>query len=229
MNSRRDAILRRLWPLILVLCASNLVLGGISYHSLHKFSAAFEELYTQSVPAMNSLRLLTRDVAAVHRNMLRSQRVTDAGEHARFLDLMKKALADSERGEAYVLDPDGDGKPWVNMEVCNLVRKQGRAYRQAAAAYLAIADVKPRSELIEFSDQQLRPAYDDYLEAIDEVAASLEKKSNVLGTSNREGVQHFEKIILGVGGWPLAFTAVAVVVLSFVVLIMTVWLALLSE
>jgi hypothetical protein len=169
---------------------------------------------------MNNLRRLTRETGAVQRAGLRLQRAPSPALAAASMEAMKKGLERVQAVELVALDPDHDGKPWVNAALVTRAAETGRQYQEVAAAYLALARSDPKADLPSFNETRLRPAYDAYLDAVEGVATATEKQSQKLNADYSAGASRFARIALGFGGWPLLVAVLILAVVSVVLLVM---------
>jgi hypothetical protein len=191
----------RSWKIIvLVLIASNLLLGGFSYHLLRKLDRTYSELITGTVPLLNALQTLTAQTVVT----MRSTGSALTGGKAAELDL---AVSDALNAVA------ADRR--LRTEVLRLgwastlaparaeLSAAGEAFGAAATTVVEQAHSGRLAEATQTREHRVRPTFDRYLAAATKAADLVEAESLRTSETITHESSRMSTVVLGIASWPL--------------------------
>jgi hypothetical protein len=94
----------------------------------------------------------------------------------------------------------------------------GRAYDEKVNEFLALARTDRIAEANRFNTEVLRPAYDEYMDALDDAANFVEREGSDLRDQYAQDSRLFGGFLLAFAGWPLLAAGVIIVVMALLVL-----------
>ncbi|HQY05107.1 MAG TPA: MCP four helix bundle domain-containing protein [Lacunisphaera sp.] len=200
--------------LILALLASNLLVGVLSLLFLRSMEQRYAALFDRSMPLINHLRTLTRELGAVQRL---ARRVADPKNEAAWAALLPQMAEGSKNARTHALEISGMTSLKDSRHVASMA-DSGRNYDEKVSEFLSLAREGKLTESNRFNSEVLRPAYDRYMEAVDDVADFVEREGNGLRARYAEDSRLFGGFLLAVAGWPLLAAGGIVVVMAVLVI-----------
>jgi hypothetical protein len=200
--------------LILALLASNLLVGVLSLLFLRSVDQRYAALLDRSVPLINNLRTLTRELSGVQRL---ARRISDPKNEAAWAPLLAQMDAASESAKAHAIEV-GAMISFKDSPQVPAVARFGRDYDEKVDHFLALARAEKIAEANQYNSEVLRPAYDRYMDALDNVANAVEREGNDLRHRYAADSRLFGGFLLAFAGWPLLAAAVIIMVLLVLVL-----------
>ncbi len=200
--------------LILALLASNLLVGVLSLLFLRSMEQRYAALFDRSVPLINNLRTLTRELGAVQRL---ARRVSDPKNEAAWAALLPSMAEGSKNARTHALEISGMATLKDSRHVAAL-SGYGRTYDEKVNEFLALARADKIAEANRFNSEVLRPAYDDYMDALDDVANFVEREGSDLRDQYAQDSRLFGGFLLAFAGWPLLAAGVIIVVMALLVI-----------
>lgn len=200
--------------LILALLASNLLVGVLSLLFLRSMEQRYAALFDRSVPLINNLRTLTRELGAVQRL---ARRVSDPKNEAAWATLLPAMAEGSNNARNHALEISGMATLKDSRHVAAL-SGYGRTYDEKVNEFLALARADKIAEANRFNSEVLRPAYDDYMDALDDVANFVEREGSDLRDQYAQDSRLFGGFLLAFAGWPLLAAGVIIVVMALLVI-----------
>jgi hypothetical protein len=200
--------------LILALLASNLLVGVLSLLFLRSMEQRYAALFDRSVPLINNLRTLTRELGAVQRL---ARRVSDPQNEAAWATLLPQMAEGSKNARTHALEISGMASLKDSRHVAAMAG-YGREYDEKVNEFLALARAEKIAEANRFNTDVLRPAYDRYMDVLDDVANFVEREGSDLRDRYAEDSRLFGGFLLAFAGWPLLAAGVIIVVMALLVI-----------
>ncbi len=200
--------------LILALLASNLLVGVLSLFFLRSMEQRYAALFDRSVPLINNLRTLTRELGGVQRM---ARRISDPKNELAWATLLPQMADGSDSAKAHALDISGMASLKDSKHVLALDR-YSREYDEKVDQFLALARGERIAEANQYNIDVLRPAYDQYMDTLDAAANFVEREGNDLRARYAEDSRLFGGFLLAAAGWPLLAAAVIIVVMTLLVI-----------
>ncbi len=213
----QSATLRQLKVLVVVLVLSNIGLGAFSAYLLRSTDERYSLLLERSVPVLNDLRAETAQLAiAVRLTGIPLLRATEA-ERAGAVQLARAAIQrDRELRTKVMNDPWPPSTPDRRADL----QRHGQRVDAASEQVITLAAAARSDEAAKVRAKELRPAFDDYLDAIANAADTVERASMKESDAMTARTGSMAAVVLGLSGWPvivlvalLLLTAVFVIVL----------------
>ena len=203
----------RFW-LLVVLLAANLVVGVLSLYFLRSVNERYAVQFENSVPVINTLRTLSRDLAAVQRLARQigdSENVPVAGDLSALLDELEAkvrvhALEISRRD---LLKGTAPAAAIVSVS---------REYDEKVDQLRALTVGQKFAESRRFNLETLRPCADRFQVALDAAAMQVEQQDNGLRDRYAKDSRFFGGLALAFAGWPVLLALLAVLTLGLLVL-----------
>lgn len=223
MKSDTTGTVKRLRFLVVVLLFSNVALGLVSFYFLRSIDQAYTQLIDRSLPTLNHLRGVATEAASITRSLTFAQSASAGERRTAYEQKARQSLtlcASHFKESAEELKSQITGEEMVRMEHAwrDFEERTGKALdtvRQAGDSK-AVAGDFPRML------RELRMAQEEFMarvsQASDVVAQSNLKQSDVVASS---ADQH-GKILLGLGGWPIAALAIIAAIVAVVLLTMVI-------
>ncbi len=198
--------------LIVGLLASNLFVGVFSLYFLNSVNVRYATLLDSSVPLINSLRTLTRELGAVQRL---ARRVVDPSNEVTWTELVQQLDDGSNNARAHArvvsnMDFFKGTRIGASILRCNL------DYGGKADVFLALIRSGKLVEANQYNTDTLRPSYDRYMIALDGAAAHVAREGADLSASYAAESKLVGNFLLAFAGWPLLAAAGIVLVLSVI-------------
>lgn len=200
--------------LILALLASNLLVGVLSLFFLRSMEQRYAALFDRSVPLINNLRTLTRELSGVQRL---ARRISDPKNETDWAPLLKQMNEASDSAKAHAIEISAMESLKDSRHVATMARS-GREYDDKVDQFLALAGAGKVAEANQFNVDVLRPAYDRYMDAVDDAANYVEREGIDLRARYAQDSRLFGGFLLAAAGWPLLAAAGLVVVMALLVI-----------
>ena len=208
MDFRRFSV----W-LVACLLVSNLAVGTLSLIFLQKLNRQYAGLFEHSVPVVNDLRTLTREMSAVQRL---ARRIVDPANEPAWKELLPEMAATSAKVTALAREISQEEILSANGMAGQIIAGN-REYEARAQEYLALAQGGRLAEANRFNNDNLRPAYDDYQARLEDAAESIERHAKDLRAQYTQDSRVFGGLLLVLGGWPLLVAVLFVLVMALMV------------
>jgi len=200
--------------LILALLASNLLVGVLSLLFLRSMDERYSTLLNSSVPVINNLRTLTRELSTVQRL---ARRVVDPENETAWKDLIPQMDEDSNNALARALEVSRLAM-FKDTRHAGIIAKFGKEYDQKVDQFIALGRAGKLTEANKFNTEVLRPYYDNYQVALDAAADYVERQGNDLRDRYAQDSRLFGGFLLAFAGWPLLAAGVLVLVMGLLVI-----------
>lgn len=201
--------------LIVGLLASNLLVGVFSLYFLNSINVRYATLLDSSVPLINSLRTLTRELGAVQRL---ARRVVDPSTEVAWKELVQQLDDGSNNARAHArvvssMDFFKDTRIGASILRCS------EDYDDKADVFLALIRSQKLAEANQYNTDILRPSYDRYMLALDGAAAHVAREGANLSASYAAESKLFGSFLLAFAGWPLLAAGGIVLVMAVLLVV----------
>lgn len=186
--------------LLLILLASNVGLGAVGLYALRALDANYTELLSKGLPSLENLRTLTRDLSAVQRASLRAIAAATPLEREEHMTSLLGLLATVESDRADLLD----GPSLLNPEDISRIDTAVRRYRVACETMMRARKEGAHEDAGRLHREEMRPAYELALAAIDGAAARVVKSGYELNARYSSETMRYTRALAVLGGWPVA-------------------------
>ena len=198
----------------LALLASNLLIGVVSLLYLRSMEQRYAALFDRSVPLVNHLRTLTRELSTVQRL---ARRVSDPNNETAWAELLPQMADGSKRAHQHALEITGMDA-LIESQHAGVITQTGRDYDGKVEQFLALARGGKISEANRFNVEILRPAYDQYMDALDATGTFVEREGSDLRARYAQDSRLFGGFLLAFAGWPLLAVGIIILVMSLLVI-----------
>lgn len=199
--------------IFLALLASNLVIGVASLLYLRSMEQRYAELFDRSVPLVNNLRTLTRELSSVQRL---ARRISDPGNETAWATLLPQMAEGNARAHGHAVDITGMGSLAAGPHGVAIMRAT-QDYSAKVEQFLGLARGNQLAEANQFNATVLRPAYDQYMEVLDAAGSYVEREGSDLRARYAQDSRFFGGLLLAFAGWPLLAAAIVILVMSLLV------------
>lgn len=200
--------------IFLALLASNLLIGVISLMYLRSLEERYAALFERSVPIVNHLRTLTRELGTVQRL---ARRISDPSNETDWAGLLPQMAEGSKRAHDHAIEITGMGSLAESPHTA-LITQTSREYDAKVDQFLALARTGKIAECNQYNIATLRPYYDQYMDALDAAGNYVEREGSDLRARYAQDSRLFGSVLLAFAGWPLLAAMVIVLVLSLLVI-----------
>lgn len=200
--------------LVVGLLASNLAVGVLSLYFLNSISRRYATLLDRSVPLLNNLRTLTRELSAVQRY---ARRVVDPDNEPAWKLLLQQMDETGNTARARALDISAMDLLHDTRHVA-AIRQLSQDYDDKADRLLELIHAGRFTEANRYNTEVLRPAYDNYMRALDSAAYYVERQGNDLRASYAADSKLFSGLLLLFAGWPVLVALLGGLVMLLLVL-----------
>jgi hypothetical protein len=200
--------------LFLALLASNLLIGVISLLYLRSMEQRYAALFDRSVPIVNHLRTLTRELGSVQRL---ARRISDPGNEPAWAALLPRMSDESDQARRHAIEITGLGSLRQSPHAA-VITRAGQEYDQKVDQFLAMARAGRITELNVFNTETLRPVYDQYMDALDATGSYVEREGSDLRARYAQDSRLFGGFLLAFAGWPLLAAGVVILVMSLLII-----------
>jgi hypothetical protein len=202
----------RFW-LMVGLLVSNLAVGILSLFFLRSVNQRYALLFERSIPVVNNLRTLTRELGNVQRL---ARRVVDPDNETKWKELPAQMDDASSRARAHAIDISNTelfkGTPHVAA-----ITDMGRDYDAKVDHFLELIHAGKLSEANHYNAEILRPTYDNFQLTLDAAADFVESQGNNLRDRYTQDSRFFGGLLLAFAGWPVLAAAGGVSVLALLI------------
>jgi hypothetical protein len=202
----------RFW-LVTILLVANLGVGILSLFFLRSVNQRYALLFERSVPVVNSLRTLTRELGVVQRL---ARRISDPAAEVTGKDLPPQMEENGMRARVHALDIS-NAELFKDTPHAAAIASAGRDYDAKARHFLGLISANQVPEAHQYNIEILRPAYDNYLLTLDAAAIHVETQSNKVRDRYTQDSRFFGGLLLAFAGWPVIAAGVAVFVLAILI------------
>lgn len=210
MNSRL-----KFWTIVGLL-AANLVVGVVSLYFLRSVNQRYAVQFENSVPAINSIRTLARELLTIQRLARQLSDAEAVPEGSDLLTQMDDVVAyarahagEISRRELFKGTTQAEAIVGLSDEYVGKTEK----FRQL----MANGD---RVQAKQFNLTELRPCFDRYQTALDATAAWLTKEDNQVRSRYVDDSRFFGGLALFVGAWPVLLAGLALLVLGGMIVVL---------
>ena len=200
--------------LILALLASNLLVGVLSLLFLRSMDQRYAALFDRSVPLINNLRTLTRELGSVQRL---ARRISDPKNETAWAALLPQMAESSRQARDHAIEITGMGSRQDRPHMAAL-RTAARNYAEKVDRFLVLARAEKIGAANQYNSDVLRTAYDDYMDALDDVANFVEREGSDLRDRYTQDSRLYGGFLLAFAGWPLLVAGVIIVVMALLVI-----------
>lgn len=199
--------------LILALLASNLLVGVLSLYFLRSMDQRYATLFDRSVPPINNLRTLTRELSIVQRLARRSVDPANETAWAELLPQMDQTSNDVvvRAQEIARMAPFKDSRHHAAIDQIS------REYDQKVDRFLVLVRDKQFAAANQLNVEELRPCYDRYQLVLDAAADHVQQQGSDLRDRYAKDTRLFGGFLLAFAGWPLLAAGVLIIVMGLLV------------
>lgn len=207
--------------LMIGLLVSNLAVGLLSLYVLRSVDQRYAQLLDRSVPTLNSLRTLTRELSGVQRL---ARRIVDPGNERAWGELPVQMADASDVALGHARDL-ARAEPFADTPLRPALERLAGEYAEAVDAFLVLARAKKFEEANRHNTNVLRPCYDNYQTLLDDAAEHVQRQGRDLRDRYAEDTRFFGSLLLAFAGWPLlaGFAAVFIMAVLIVGLLISVF------
>jgi hypothetical protein len=209
MISRRTRFL-----VVIGLLVANLAVGILSLFFLRSVNERYALLFERSIPVVNNLRTLTRELGMVQRL---ARRVVDPEREPSWKELPQKIDDSSTRARVHALDISNadlfKGTPHVDA-----IAGMSRDYDSKVDHLLELIRAGQLVEANQYNIGTLLPTYDSYQLTLDAAADFVESQGSNLRDRYAQDSRFFGGLLLAFAGWPVIAAGVAVFVLALLII-----------
>ena len=202
--------------LIVALLASNLAVGVLSIYFLNSINERYATLLDSSVPLINNLRTLTRELSAVQRL---ARRVVDPANETTWKDLVQQLDDGSNNAKAHAREISRM-QFFKDSNIGENIRKCSEEYDAKADTFLVLIRSQQMGEANRFITEILRPTYDRYMVALDKAAAHVARQGADLSASYAADSKLFSGFLLAFAGWPLLAAGIVLLMMAFLLVLL---------
>jgi len=202
----------RFW-LVVGLLISNLGVGILSLFFLRSVNQRYALLFERSIPVVNNLRTLTRELGGMQRL---ARRVADPAHEPAWKELPRQLEDNSTRARAHALDIS-NAELFKGTSHVDAIAGMSRDYDGKARHFLALVSADKMAEANQYNIEVLRPTYDNYQLTLDAAADFVESQGNNLRDRYTQDSRFFGGLLLAFASWPVVAAGVAVFVLALLI------------
>lgn len=202
----------RFW-LVVGLLISNLGVGILSLFFLRSVNQRYALLFERSIPVVNNLRTLTRELGTVQRL---ARRLVDPDNEPKWKELPPQMDDASAKARVHALDIS-NAELFKETAHSGAIVTMSREYDEKVDRFLDLIHAGKLSEANHYNIEVLRPAYDNYQTTLDGAADYVESQGNNLRDRYAQDSRFFGGLLLAFAGWPVIAAGIAVVVLSLLI------------
>lgn len=199
--------------LMIGLLVSNLAVGLLSLYVLRNVNQRYTHLLDRSVPTLNGLRTLSRELSAVQRL---ARRIVDPDNERSWADLMPQMEESSNLAQIHARDM-ARAEAFADTPLRGAIERYARDYDEKVDAFLALARAKKLEDANRYNTDVLRPFHDSYQNALDDAADHVQQQGRDLRDRYAEDSRFFSSLLLAFAGWPLLAGLAAVFVMAVLI------------
>jgi len=195
------------------LLVSNLVVGLLSLYVLRSVNQRYSQLIERSVPVMNNLRTLSRELSGVQRL---ARRIVDPDNERAWVDLLPQMDDTSNLALGHGQDLTR-AEAFTDSTFPASMTRFSREYDTAVDQFLELARARKLPEANRFNNDTLRPLYERYQDALDEAAQHVQQRGRDMRDRTDEDARFFGSLLLAFAGWPLFAGVAAALVMGIMI------------
>ena len=199
--------------LMIGLLVSNLAVGLLSLYVLRNVNQRYASLLDRSVPTLNGLRTLTRELSGVQRL---ARRLVDPDNERAWAELLPQMADTSNIAKAHAIEV-ARGDAIAASPFHETIVRLSREYDERVDAFLTLARERKFEEANRYNNETLRPFYDNYLNALDDAAELVQQQGRDLRDRYAEDSRFFGSLLLAFAGWPLLAGLAAVFIMAVLI------------
>ncbi len=203
----------RFW-LVVGLLVSNLAVGILSLFFLRSVNERYALLFERSIPVVNNLRTLTRELGGIQRL---ARRVVDPSNEPNWKELLPQMNDLSDKAKVHAMDISNAELFKATPHAAAIVT-MGQDYDAKVDNFLALVRAGKLSEANHYNIEVLRPGYDNFQTTLDAAADHVESQGNNLRDRYAQDTRFFGGLLLAFAGWPVIAAVIGVVVLSLLII-----------
>lgn len=203
----------RFW-LVVGLLVSNLAVGILSLFFLRSVNQRYALLFERSIPVVNNLRTLTRELGAVQRL---ARRAVDPDNERNWAELPGQMGDISTKARVHALDIS-NADLFKETPHAAAIAAMSREYDARVDAFLQLIRAHKLAEANRYNTEALRPTYDNFQLKLDAAADYVEDQGNNLRDRYTQESRFFGGLLLAFAGWPVIAAGLAVLVLSLLII-----------
>lgn len=223
MKSDTTGTVKRLRFLVVVLLVSNLALGLVSFYFLRSIDQAYSQVIDRSLPTLNHLRAIAAEGASITRSLTFAQSAPLGERRTSYLNKAAHSLSSCSE---HLTKSLVDLKPQVNDADMVRLGQAWKDFSERSAKTLDSARQSTDQKSIsgEFSGmlRELRMAQEELLARVSQIGDMVAQSNLKQSDAVSDSAEQHRKILLGLGGWPIAALAVIAVIVAVVLLTMVV-------
>lgn len=185
--------------LLIGLLVSNLAVGLLSLRYLNNISGRYSAVIDSSLPLLNQLRTLTRELSTVQRL---ARRVVDPRNEPTWDQLVAELNETSNKSRSHAAAIGAMEGVRGSSQAAAII-KQGEIYDGRVDEFLKLIHDKRIEEATRFNSASLRPIYDDYMQVLDGVADYVQQREIDQRMRATKESRVFTGFMLAFAGWPL--------------------------
>jgi hypothetical protein len=202
----------RFW-LIVGLLVSNLGVGILSLYFLRSVNQRYAILFERSIPVVNNLRTLTRELGVVQRY---ARRVVDPANEANWAQLPPQMTESSVHARVHAIDIS-DADLFKATPHAAAIVAMCRDYDNKVKHLLGLVQEGRLADANAYNVEVLRPTYDNYQLTLDAAADFVQAQGNNLRDRYTQDTRFFGGLLLAFAGWPVIAAAIGVLLLSLLI------------
>lgn len=199
--------------LMIGLLISNLVVGGLSLYFLHAVDERYSSLLDRSVPVLNDLRTLTRELSAVQRL---ARRTVDPDNEPAWAELPPQMKSISRQARSHA-DGISTTEPFRNTRHATALGRMSHEYDERVDQFLALVRDRRFADANRFNTEILRVTYDNYQLVIDDAADHVQQEGRDLRDRYAEDSKLFGGLVLAFASWPVLAAMLAIVIMMLLI------------
>lgn len=199
--------------LMIGLLVSNLAVGLLSLYVLRNVNERYTHLLDRSVPTLNGLRTLSRELSAVQRL---ARRIVDPDNERAWADLLPQMDDNSKLAHGHAREV-ARAETFEQTPLRGALERYSRDYDEKVDAFLALARARKFEEANRYNTDVLRPLHDTYQDTLDDAADHVQLQGRNLRDRYAEDSRFFGSLLLAFAGWPLLAGLAAVFVMAVLI------------
>jgi hypothetical protein len=199
--------------LMIGLLVSNLAVGLLSLYVLRNVNERYTHLLDRSVPTLNGLRTLSRELSGVQRL---ARRIIDPDNERAWSDLPPQMEQTSNLAQRHARDI-AQAEVFDQTPFRGALERYSQDYDEKVDTFLAMARAKKLEEASRYNTDVLRPAHDLYQNTLDDAADHVQQQGRDLRDRYAEDSRFFGSLLLAFAGWPLLAGLAAVFVMAVLI------------
>ena len=211
---------RSLKLVITALIVSNILMGTVSVMLLRSLDRRYTEVINRTVPALNDLRALSAETFSTFRalgtnalfNAAPTKQVDALAQAGKALEKNKSVLASVVASEPFAQKP----------ALASELREKAARFNAAAEELMQLFGAGKVTEANQCRENNLRPAFDVYLESIAVAADEVESAGLRDSDATTVTMEGFSKIMIGLASWPFLVIGGLLLVTGLFVLVLMV-------